>query len=71
METYTSLPPLRFSKAPARIGDELTMLVVYRDDYPIMHDAFATVVAEPECIDCCFCKAAFLGEVGMPIVQPF
>ena len=42
---------------------------MYRDDYPVMHDAFAGVVAEPECINGCFPEAAFLEQIGVSIVK--
>src|SRR6266566_6160071 len=68
-EFVLPLPCWWFSNTPACIGDELAVLIMYRDDYPVMHDAFAGVVAEPECINGCFPEAAFLGEIRVSVVK--
>ena len=57
------------ARPPAGICDKCAIHLVDWDDDTTMHDAFASMIPQPECIDCRFSEPALLGEVGMVSVK--
>ena len=53
----------------ASIGNKVTLRIVDRDTNTIVHDPLASMVSQPEEIDCGFFQATILGEVGVSRIK--